>query len=190
MHTTSLVGNRHILMVIISALVTGILSGIICALGEFILPDFQLLIDIYPGVIFGSTMFLVGKFILHKSSRNNLVTLFLFIVFTVAGWRLSINFGYNLGGPVPYATAGAVGAFFIFFSWLLAWGVRNYWPRYLLAVVLAGTIGGLLFQYIDYLFDLDEQIWGLVLFTTWQTIVLLTTVISDFYISIKLSIQN
>ena len=152
--------------------IAGFISGIISAMRQFILPDIQLIELHYPPVILGITLYLCGFHVAGMRARKPLLSLLVLIIFSTLGWRISIDVGYALGGPVPYVTAGAVGAFVVAWGWLLALCVPTRDWRFILIVTLAGVLGGLLFQIADWLWEMKEPVWELILFSEWQCLVL------------------
>jgi hypothetical protein len=152
--------------------VAGALSGVVSALCQYILPDIPWIQQHYPPVILGITLYLCGVFLAGIQNRKPLLSLTALIIFSILGWRISIDVGYALGGPAPYVTAGALGAFVVAWGWLLAWGmpVRDW--KFILIVVLAGTLGGLIFHIADLVWKLPDPYWALLLFTEWQCLLL------------------
>ena len=151
--------------------VAGLVSGIINAMGQYILPDIQLIQLHYPPVILGIMLYLCGFHVAGMRARKPLVSLLVLIIFSTLGWRISIDVGYALGGPAPYVTAGALGAFVVAWGWLLAWRISARDWRFILMVTLAGTLGGLIFQFADRLWEMKEPVWELILFSEWQCLV-------------------
>lgn len=150
----------------------GLLSGIISALGQYILPDIQLLQQHYPPVVLGITLYLCGIYVAGLQNTKPLWRLLVLIIFCVIGWRISIDVGYSLGGPAPFISAGALGAFVVAWGWLLAWGIPTRDWRFILCVTLAGILGGLIFQIADRLWTMKEPVWELFLFGEWQCLLL------------------
>lgn len=152
--------------------VAGLVSGIISALGEYFLPDIQLIQQHYPPVVLGVTLYLCGTRVAGLESRKPLLSLLALIIFSILGWRISIDVGYSLGGPTPYVTAGAMGAFVVAWGWLLAWGVPTRDWRFILRVTLSGMLGGFVFQIADTLWEMKDPFWTLFLFSEWQCLLL------------------
>ena len=152
--------------------VAGLASGSISGLGQYILPDIQLLQQHYPPVVLGIALFLCGICQGGISSRKPLLSLLALIIFCILGWRISIDVGYSLGGPAPFVTAGAFGAFVVAWGWLLAWGIPSRDWRFILIVTCAGVLGGLVFQIADRIWSMQEPVWELVLFSEWQGLLL------------------
>jgi len=150
----------------------GLLSGIANALGQYVLPDIQVIQQHYPAVILGITLFLCGRYVAGFLVKRPLLSLLALIIFSILGWRMSIDVGYAFGGPAPFVTAGALGAFVVAWGWLLAWGIPSRDWRFILAVTLAGMLGGLVFQIADGIWTLKEPVWELLLFCEWQALVL------------------
>ena len=167
MTTKSTVRTRILLFA-----VAGLVSGIISALGQYVLPDIQLVQQHYPPVILGITLYLCGTRLAGAQSRKPLLSLLALIIFSILGWRISIDVGYALGGPAPFVTAGACGAFVVAWGWLMAWGIPSRDWRFILIVTLAGILGGLVFQIADKLWEMKEPLWELFLFGEWQCILL------------------
>jgi hypothetical protein len=149
---------------------TGFVSGFISGLGQYFLPEHQLIVQTYPALILGIFLFLCGYYVFRISISNPLLSCINLIFFSIIGWRASIDIGYELGGPVPFLTAGMLGAFFVALGWLLSWNIRSDVIKFILIISLSGAIGGLVFQLTDKLFDLNEEIWTFTLLIEWQII--------------------
>jgi len=152
--------------------IAGAASGIISGLGQYFLPDIQLVQQHYPALILGITLFLCGYYLAGIQSRKPLLSLLALIIFSILGWNISIDLGYALGGPAPFVTAGAFGAFVVAWGWLLAWCVPTRDWRFILIVTCAGAVGGLVFLIADQIWSMEEPVWELVLFTEWQGLLL------------------
>lgn len=151
----------------------GLVSGIISGLGQYVLPDIDLIQQHYPAVVLGITLYLCGTCLGGLHSKKPLVSLLVLVIFSLLGWRISIDVGYALGGPAPYVTAGAMGAFIVAWGWLLAWGMpaSRDW-KFILMITLAGILGGLFFDIAERIWTMKEPVWELVLFCEWQTLLL------------------
>lgn len=152
--------------------VAGVVSGVISGLGQYVLPDIPWVQQHYPAVILGVMLYLCGIYLAGLQNRNPLLSLATLIIFSILGWSISIDVGYSLGGPAPYVTAGAMGAFVVAWGWLLAWGIPARDWKFILTVTLAGILGGLVFQIADKLWELKEPFWELFLFSEWQCLLL------------------
>lgn len=150
----------------------GLLSGLIAAAGPYILPDIQIVQRYYPAVIFAVALYLSGALLLGIRTGKPLLNLPVLIIFTALGWKISMDTGFALGGPAPYALAGTLGAFIVAWGWLLAWGLPGRDWKFLVTVSLAGMLGGLAFQVLDALWSMRQPLWALVLFSEWQCLVL------------------
>jgi len=150
----------------------GFLAGIVNALGQYVLPDIQVLQQHYPPVVVGITLYLCGIYVAGFVSRKPLLSLLTLIIFCVFSWRIAIDVGYALGGPAPFVTSGGLGAFVVAWGWLLAWGIPTRDWRFILVVTLAGILGGLVFQIADTTLSMKEPVWELLLFCEWQALVL------------------
>ena len=148
----------------------GLVSGFINWSGLFFLPDIPVIQQYYPSVILGIFLFLAGRYVAHLKSFNQILSLIILIVFSSIGWRASIEYGHALGGPVPFVNAGIVGAFAVALGWLLAWNIRTGIIKMIVIVTLAGAVGGGVFQLIDTVLSDSENLWALILFCEWQTI--------------------
>ena len=166
---TSMQTNRTRILLFAAA---GLVSGIISGLGQYYLPDLQWIQQHYPPVVLGITLYLCGAWLAGLKSRKPLLSLLALIIFSILGWRISIDVGYSLGGPTPYVTAGALGAFVVAWGWLLAWGVPTRDWKFILTVTLAGILGGFVFQIADKFWAMREPYWALFLFSEWQCLLL------------------
>ena len=165
---------------------SGLVSGFICGLGQYILPENQIIIQTYPAVVLGIFLFLCGYYVLRISITNPLLSCINLVFFCIIGWRASIDIGYELGGPLPFLTAGLIGAFFVAIGWLLSWNIRSNIIKFILIVTGSGAIGGLVFQTIDYFNNLNETIWTFTLFIEWQ--IILMTGIAFAHHKLKISL--
>jgi len=148
----------------------GLVSGFINWSGLFFLPDIPVIQQYYPSVILGIFLFLAGRYVAHLKSFNQILSLIILIVFSSIGWRASIEYGHALGGPVPFVNAGIIGAFAVAIGWLLAWQIRTGIIKLIVIVTLAGALGGGIFQLFNTLLSDSENLWVLILFCEWQTI--------------------
>ena len=152
--------------------ITGLISGIISGLSQFILPDIQLIQQYYPPLILGIFLYLCGIYIARIEISKKILSLVILIISCIIGWRISIDVGYDLGGPVPFVTAGALGAFVVAWGWLLSWRIRSDFLMFVVVVTASGALGGLVFQMADQLLEMKEDVWVLFLFCEWQCILL------------------
>lgn len=168
---------------LLSFVCLGLLSGLVNGTTQYFLPDIQIVMDYYPSVLLGIFLYIAGQYLVYPGNKLHLLKLFILIIFSSLGWRLSINLGFMLGGPVPYGNAGAVGAFMVALGWLLAWRIRSGILIFVLVITIAGTMGGLVFQIIDATITMSEALWIFVLFTEWQSILFLGIALA--YLCIK-----
>jgi len=166
---TAIITNRNSVLLFAGA---GVVSGIIRSFAHYVLPDIQVIQQNYPAVILGITLYLCGTFLAGIYSKKPLLSLLVLVIFSLLGWRISIDVGYALGGPAPFITTGAMGAFVVAWGWLLAWGIPARDWKFILVVTLAGILGGLVFDMADRFWSMKEPVWELVLFCEWQSLVL------------------
>lgn len=154
-------------------LTTGSLSGVICWSGIFFIPEGSIWFRIYPGVIFGLALFAVGQYYQLGRSRPWIYPLMIIMAATIAGWRAALDIGFVHGKPVPMLTAGALGALITAIGLVGAWSVRKRMGTLLLLITVAGAAGGQIAQLLwDYLPQLGDDWWTLILFVEWQTLVM------------------
>jgi hypothetical protein len=159
----------------------GVVSGTACWALHFVLPDRQWINDYYPAVVFGFFVHAAGAHAIGMNYRQRIPDLAILIIASVLGWRLAIEVGYDLGGPMPFVNSGALGALVLALGGALAWRIRARALRFLVVVTAAGTLGGLVFHYLDAWFigNLhDDDIWMLILFTVWQSIFMAGTALA------------
>jgi hypothetical protein len=157
-------------------LLAGLLSSVLCTLGPHLLPEGTFLLDMYPGVVLGTALYLTGYCCGLNAGRWRAAQLLVIVVATVAGWRLSINVGYEYGQPFPYIAAGALGALTTALGLLWPWTIRRGALGFVLLATASGALGGFVFQEIEKVFThMTEDVWALVLFFEWQTIFMLGT---------------
>lgn len=151
----------------------GLVSGVACWALHFVLPQKQWIVDYYPAVVLGFFLYAAGAHVARMNYRRRIPALLILIVASVLGWRLAIEVGYDLGGPVPFVNAGVLGALVPALGALLAWRVRSRAAAFALIVTAAGALGGLAFHFLDAWFIghlQDDDLWMLILFTEWQSI--------------------
>ena len=151
----------------------GLVSGLACWALHFVLPDRQWVVDYYPAIILGFFLHAAGAHVARMNYRRRIPALLVLVAASVLGWRLAIQVGYDLGGPVPFVNAGALGALVLALGGLLAWRIRTQAVRFTLIVTAAGALGGLVFHFLDAWFIghlQDDDVWVLILFTVWQSI--------------------
>lgn len=151
---------------------TGLLSGLISGMGQYFLPEHQIIVQTYPAMVLGIFLFLCGYYVLQLSTNNPLLSCINLIFFSIIGWRASIDIGYEFGGPVPFLTAGMLGSFFVALGWLLSWNIRSGIMKFISIVIVSGATGGLVFQLIDNFIKLNDEIWTFILFIEWQIILM------------------
>ena len=154
----------------------GLLSGVLCWLGGRILPEDSPLLKIYPGLVLGTVVFFAGVRYGLGRGRWRAARFLVVVAGTVAGWRLSVDVGYQYGEPVPYIAAGALGALTTALGLLWPWSIRFRIAGFVLLITVSGAFGGMVFKTIGDLFpNMHEDLWVLVLFAEWQTIFMLGT---------------
>lgn len=156
-----------------ACLLAGLLSAVLCWAGGSLLGDESLLNKPFPGIVLGLALFGLGEYLRVTPTPGGVWTGLILIVFSVIGWRLSINVGYEYGQPIPYVAAGAVGGFTVALGTLLAWRISQSRVRHVLLITAAGAFGGLVFQVLEANFKMADDIWVLVLFLEWQSILML-----------------
>ncbi len=156
-------------------LVAGVVSGVVCWAGGFLLPEGSLALNVYPGLIVGLTLFALGRIHGLGEGVPRFLTLVILGIAGVAGWRAGVDIGYPHGGPLPMLTAGALGALVLALGVSLGWAVRRKTLPYLAVVTLTGAVAGQIFELVsDASPYMNEQVWMLALFVEWQTLVLLS----------------
>ena len=154
----------------------GLLSGVLCWFGGRILPDGSLLLKIYPGLVLGTVLCFAGVLSGLVPVRWHTARFLVIVAGTVAGWRLSVDVGYQYGEPIPFIAAGALGALTVALGLLWPWSIRFRVAGFVLLITAAGAFGGMVFKTIVDLFpNLHEDVWVLVLFAEWQVIFMLGT---------------
>jgi hypothetical protein len=157
-------------------LFSGLLSGVLCWFGGRFLPEGSLLPKIYPGLVLGMVLCFVGVVSGRVPDRWRAARLLVVVASTVAGWRLSVDVGYQYGQPIPFITAGALGALTVALGLLWPWSIRFRMAGFVLLVTASGAFGGMIFKAIGDLFpNMHEDVWVLVLFAEWQAIFMLGT---------------
>jgi hypothetical protein len=152
----------------------GLLSGVLCWLGGRILPEDSWLLKIYPGLMLGTVLYFAGVWSGLVPERWRAARFVVVVAGTVAGWRLSVDVGYQYGEPIPFIAAGALGAFTTALGLLWSWAIRVRMSGFVLLITVSGAFGGMIFKLIVDLFpNMHEDVWVIVLFTEWQAIFML-----------------
>lgn len=145
-----------------------------CWLGGRILPEDSWMMKVYPGLVLGTALCFAGVRSGLILERWRAARFLVIVAATVAGWRLSVDVGYQYGEPVPFIAAGALGALTAALGLLWSWSIRFRIAGFVLLVTASGAIGGMVFKTIVDLFPkMPEDVWVLVLFTEWQAIFML-----------------
>jgi hypothetical protein len=151
--------------------VLGMLSGTACWALHFVLPDKQWIVDYYPGAVLGIFLYIAGAYIAGMNAVPRILALVILITASILGWRLAVQVGYDLGGPVAFVNAGTLGALVLALGLLLGWHIRAGAWKFVLIVTAGGALGGLAFHFLDLWFIgsmENDDIWILILFTEWQ----------------------
>lgn len=152
--------------------VLGLISGAACWALHFVLPDRQWIVDYYPALVLGFFLYVAGDVAGIQPARR-LPVLFILLAASIVGWRLAVEVGHDLGGPVPFVNAGVLGALAPALGALLAWRVRARALPFVAIITAAGALGGLVFHLLDvWLIGHMEadDLWVLILFAEWQGI--------------------
>jgi hypothetical protein len=153
----------------------GVLSGLLCWLGGLVAPENSLLIKIYPGVIFGSVLYALGRHAAFAPPRRHGVTYAIMVLSSVASWRAAVDIGYMHGRPWPMLAAGALGALVLCLGLMWAWGWRRQMALAMCAIVATGA---LVAQAVQWMWDawphMDEALEASLLFIVWQALVMLS----------------
>lgn len=152
----------------------GLLSGVLCWLGGLVLPGGSLLLQIYPGLVLGTVLCFAGVVSGLVRDRWRAARFLVVVAATVAGWRLSVDVGYQYGEPIPFIAAGALGALTVALGLLWPWSIRYRIAGFVLLITASGAFGGMIFKTIEDLFlSRHGDVWALVLFVEWQAIFML-----------------
>ncbi|MDZ7735783.1 MAG: hypothetical protein U5P41_06580 [Gammaproteobacteria bacterium] len=168
----------------------GVVSGVICWSGLFFIPEGSIWLRIYPGVVFGLVLFAVGQFYQLNRRRSRAYPLIVIVAASIAGWWAAPGIGFVYGRPVPMLTAGAFGALIVALGLIGAWGVRKRIGSFLLLITITGALGGQIAQLLwDYSPQLDDDLWTLILFIEWQSLVMIAVAVATRW-STHLSSRN
>ncbi len=131
--------------------ILGLISGTACWAFHFILPDRQWIMDYYPAVVLGFFVHAAGAHVAGMTYSRRIPALLVLIIASILGWRLAVEVGYDLGGPVPFMNAGATGALAIALGLLLVWYIRSYaWKIAAITIMLLALTGLALFPDVKY----------------------------------------
>lgn len=151
----------------------GLFSGATCWALHFVLPETQWIADYYPAVVLGSFLYFAGAYGAGINPEQRISVLFVLIAASILGWRLAIQVGYDLGGPMPFVNAGGLGGFIMALGLLLGWRIRSGALKFAAIVTASGALGGMVFHFLDTWFighmEADD-LWILILFAEWQSI--------------------
>ena len=162
---------RHLPLKFLAA---GVVSGLLCWLGGLLAPENSLLIKIYPGVIFGTMLYAVGRHAALAPPRRHGITFMILVVASIASWRAAVDIGYMHGRPWPMLAAGALGALVLCAGVMWAWGWRRHVALVMLSVVATGALVAQAVQWIwDAFPGMDETLEVSLLFVGWQALVML-----------------
>jgi hypothetical protein len=138
-----------------------------------VLPDTQWIVDYYPGAVLGIFLYVAGAYVAGMKAAPRILALIIPIGASILGWRLAVQVGYDLGGPVAFVNAGTLGALVLALGLLLGWHIRAGTWKFVLIVTAGGALGGLAFHFLDLWFIgsmENDDIWILILFAEWQSI--------------------
>ena len=153
---------------------SGLLSGVLCWLGGLVLSEGSWLLQIYPGLMLGAVLCFAGVLSGLTPDRWRAARFLVIVAATVAGWRLSVDVGYQYGQPLPFTAAGALGALTVALGLLWPWSIRYRIAGFVLLITVSGAFGGMIFKAIEDLFlNKHGDAWALVLFVEWQAIFML-----------------
>lgn len=74
-------------------LAAGIVSGLLCWLGGLLAPENSLLIKVFPGVIFGTVLYVAGRQAALAPPRGRGSTYAIIVCTTVLAWRAAVDIG-------------------------------------------------------------------------------------------------
>jgi hypothetical protein len=103
----------------------GLISGVACWALNFVLPERQWIFDYYPALVLGFFVHAGGAHATEMTYSRRVPALVALLIAAMLGWRLAIEVGHDLGGPVPFVNAGALGALVIALGLLLVWYIRS-----------------------------------------------------------------
>jgi hypothetical protein len=166
--------NAHMQYLLFAAL--GVISGTVCGFGDLVLPGNEWVMKFYPGVVLGLFLTLAGYCVAQLNAAGRWRGILLSVLAAVAGWRLAVDVGYELGGSqLGFVSAGALGAVIIALGLVSAWrlGQAAVVPM-LLIVTAAGALGGAVFQVLEAVLGIDDnnRIWAVLLFGEWQAVLM------------------
>ena len=155
-------------------LAAGTVSGLLCWLGGLLAPENSLLIKVFPGLIFGTVLYVAGRYAALAPPRERGSTYVIIVCATVLAWRAAVDIGYMHGRPWPMLAAGALGALVLSLGLMWAWRWRRGMALATCAIVMTGA---LVAQAVQWLWDayptMDEVVEVSVLFVGWQALVML-----------------
>lgn len=164
---------------VLEFLVAGLVSGLLCWLGGLLAPENSLLIKIYPGLIFGTVLYAVGRHALLAPQRRQGVTYLIIVATTTLAWRAAVDIGFMHGRPWPMLAAGALGGLVLSLGLMWAWRWRRGAALTLCAVVVTGALVGQAVHWIWNAYPTTDEVVGVsLLFVGWQTLVMLAIALS------------
>ena len=155
--------------------VGGLVSAVLVWAGGMRLPEESLLLKIYPGVIFGAVLYMLGRWRGLAKNASQIHTMAIIMLASIVGWRMALDVGYAYGAPVPMLAAGALGGAVTTLGLIWAWRLRQHLVR---GVVIVALTGGICGQAVALLWDaiptMSESLEVLLLFVLWQAPVMLS----------------
>jgi len=155
-------------------LCAGIISGLASWAGGLVLPQGSLVLKVYPGLVLGLSLFVVGRLNGLGEAVARPLSLLILLGSAVVGWRAAVDVGYMRAQPLGMLAAGGLGAGVLGLGLIWAWGVQARRLAYLAIVTLTGAAAAQLFELVWGAFGrIGDQLWLLALFVEWQSIVML-----------------
>jgi hypothetical protein len=153
---------------------SGVLSGVICWAGGYVLPENSWIVNIYPGLALGLALYLFGNKGSFNFRQQAILSVLILMAASVIGWRLAVDVGYQYGSPMRFTAAGALGALSVAAGLVWVWGIRatSAAGLFILIVTAAGALGGWVFRALhgESPVRLGDDFWTFLLFVEWQVI--------------------
>lgn len=154
-------------------ILAGTVSALFCWLGALLVPEPGILLDIYPGLVLGVTLFVLGIGSKKYAPDKKILSFFWLVLFCVAGWRIAVDVGYPAGGDFPFLVAGLFGGLFVSVGLILGWKLQGNLPLFAAIVTVAGGFGGWIFGFIDQALGSDAHpLWVPMLFLEWHLVLM------------------
>lgn len=156
------------------AFIIGLLSGISCWLSLIYLPDSSYKLNLYPGIIFGLGLAVLGSAIFKIQSSKHTYNVVITISGSLIAWNLALKVG--AGNTLTLITAGLTGGCLTGVTLTIVWKLFNQvWLPILWLTAAGGLASTLLMLFSFVLGPFSQRLWIIILLAGWQAIFMAST---------------